>query len=302
MRPDLNRALEKLLSHREKYLEPRPIRSIAESLGDLSKAWMDPKFSYRKKALERLQRNSNFTRGVSEEILDSIFRELTADKIWRMLGSELGDPRVLDGFRKDRYTGIHRRARGPRLITHVFSSNIPNPAIFSFVFGLLVKSANAGKVSSRDPGFLDIYLGSLALFDPKLAGAAHWIGTEKKSALSFWMGSSDAVVAFGRDETISRLRRKAPAAAIFCGYGHRVSCSFYAKEALTKSRLSSLAFQTAGDAWTADQRGCLSPLVVFVQKGGEIAPDRFALEVSRFMDRLTQNEKFSKAALFARAL
>jgi len=42
---------------------------------------------------------------------------------------------------------------GPDLIAHFLAGNVPAPSINSICFGLLLKSANLVKVSSRDPVF-----------------------------------------------------------------------------------------------------------------------------------------------------
>ena len=278
--------LERLKNNREKYVEKIPVYEIASRLGKLSALWLRKDFSFRKRAVEKLLRRSFFTRQMSEALLDGLFRELTASGLLRLLKSELKDPLVLDGFRRDALTGHEHRARGPELITHVFSGNVPNPAIISFNFGMLIKSANVGKCSSEDEGFLDIYLDSLNDFDRKLGSSNFLVDPGDKKPLAAFIRSADLVVAYGSNETLSEIRKEAPVGVDFIGYGHRLSFAFYAKEALQKKRLRELARRAARDIWMMDQRGCLSPLVIYVEEGGKIPAGDFSLSLSEALQKL----------------
>ncbi len=264
-----------------------PIRSIVNSIGRLSLSWLKKDYPYRKKALRRLVGQSGFTPKMSEALLDSIFKQLTAPKLWQLLEAELGDPLFLDDFRIDKLTGKRIRARGPGVITHIFSANVPNPAILSFVFGMLLKSVNLGKVSSKDPGFLDIYLESLKETDAELAERNFLIDPKDREILRKAMSISDLVVAYGNDATLARIQKEVSPGVSFMGFGHRMSFGFYLKEALTKKNLNTLAQKTAKDIWLVDRRGCLSPLAIYVGKGGEVSPGDFSQALSRELGKLS---------------
>ncbi len=271
----------------EKKIEARPIKAIVASLGKLSELWLKKEYFYRKKALKRLTQNSGFTPDMAEALLDSLFKELTAKKLTQLLASELKDPLALDGFRKDPITKRLVRARGPRLITHIFAGNVPNPAILSFIFGMLLKSRNVGKLSSEDSGFLAIYLESLKELDADLAKSNFLVKPSDKASIRAWMKKADLVVAYGSDETLAKLRTEA-CGVPFIGYGHRASFAIYTREVLKQNNVNSLARKTARDVWMLDQRGCLSPLALYLQKGAEVAPDRFAKLVHAELKRLSR--------------
>jgi hypothetical protein len=249
------------------------VLEIAQSLGALSRKWLRRDFVFRKKALKRLTTASGFTPAQADALLDSIFTELTFPKLKKLLRAEIGNPLYLDTFQKDRVSGACRRAHGPGLITHIFSANVPNPAIMSFVLGMLIKSHNAGKVSGRDGGFLDIYLESLKKHDAALAKGQNIIPDSKLKAS---LAKSGAVVVYGSDETVAYFKKIAPAKAAFSGYGHRVSFAVVLKEALNAKGASGLCRALADDIWMLDQRGCLSPYAIHLEEGGEIRPDAFA--------------------------
>src|SRR3990167_9069031 len=119
----MTRLLNNLLAYREKYLKNRKVYEIAQVLGALSKKWLRKNDPFRKKALRRLVQKSRFSEKMAAALLDALFRELTTPKLMRLLKSELRDPLVLDGFRRDPVSGGSHRAEGPRVITHIFSGN-----------------------------------------------------------------------------------------------------------------------------------------------------------------------------------
>lgn len=242
---------------------------------------MSHSFSFRKTAVERLVRRSGYTEAMAQAILDSIFRELTAKKMLSLLDSEIGDARFLDGFRQ---IGIKKcTASGPGVIFHSFSSNVPSPAILSFVYGMLIGSNNVGRVSSRDAGFLDIYLASLRKHDRKLWGANKLVISKMEAARC--LKKADLVVAYGHDETLASLRRITPIKTPFIAYGHKLSLSIFLKDSLTISNVRQMAVATAKDLWMFGRRGCLSPASIYVQEGGKVSATTFAKEIADALHR-----------------
>ncbi len=270
--------------------EVRSTASIIKTLGALSSRWLNPQYPFRKKAVRKLVQKSRFSEAMAEALLDALFQELTAPKLTQLLKSEIGNPEVLDGFRKNPLTGVQHFAQGPKRITHIFSGNMPNPSITSFVLGMLVKSVNMGKLSSKDEGFLEIYLESLKSCDQKLAASNFLIDPKNRKALWEAMETSDLVVAYGSNANLKEIQKSVPAGTPFIAYGHRVSFGLFMKEALTPKNSSLLAKESARDIWMADQRGCLSPLVIFAQKGGKVSVLNFAEELAKALAKLSGNK------------
>ncbi len=274
-----------LLISREKNLKTRSVSSIAASLGSLSSKWLDKKFVYRRKAVQALARRSGFSILMAEDLLEALFSELTAAKIVMLLKSELGDARALDGFIKTP-SGTLTRAEGPRLMTHIFSANLPNPAITSLVYGMLVKSANVAKVSRRDPGIVEIYLDSLKRHDRRLFQTNHLTDAEDRNSVAAWVALSDAVTVYGGSETVNTFWKMAGPSKIFTGYGRRVSFSLYTRETMSRGQAGELAEKTARDIRMADQRGCLSPSVIYLEDGAEVSPRVFSALIASSLERL----------------
>jgi hypothetical protein len=263
----------------------RSVRSIAASVGRLSKRWLDPGYSYRQKAVRVLAERSGFDAKVSLAMLDGLFRELTEKKLLALLDSELGDHRALDGFVKR--SGSRVRARGPKLVAHVFASNVPGPAVLSVIHGLLLKADNVAKPSSKGTGFLGVYLESLRAHDPKLAGGCRVLSPEDRKGIAAAFKKAGLVVAYGSNESLRAIRKQVPASVPMVGYGHKVSFEIISKESLTPSCLKRLAAACARDVWMMDQRGCLSPATFYAEEGGRVSPTVFAGELAAAVERET---------------
>ncbi len=263
-------------------------RERASSLGALSKKWMNRDFPYRRRALERLVTRSGFSKRMAGEILDGLFSELKEAGLWRLLRAELKDPAVLDGFVKDRPASRLVRARGPRTILHVFPANIPNAAVMGLVTGLLLGSWNIAKVSRRDEGILPLYLASLKSHDKALWKTCLLIRSRVEAVA--WAKKAELAVAYGEDRSLVEIRRHLPAKTPFVAYGSRVSLALVLREALSKKNAVLLAKKTALDVWRMDQRGCLSPVLVFAQKGGTVSAKDFAKLLAQELERLEKSE------------
>ena len=180
---------------------------------------------------------------------------------------------------------LQSRAVPPRLVAHFLAGNVPMPGIVSICCGLLLRTANVVKVSSRDPVFPTLFIESVREVDAELAdcvAALEWSRSElelTKAALD----GADAVIAYGDDRTIAALRQLSPANARFLGYGHKLSFGVIAKEAMTEENLPLLARAAAFDASVYDQLGCLSPHIYYVEERGQLGPRKFAAALAEAM-------------------
>ncbi len=217
------------------------------------------------------------------EAIELTFGTITADALGRMLDHELGDRRALDAFTK---RGAARsQAFGPRLIAHFFAGNVPHPGIVSICCGLLLKSANLVKMSSRDAVFPQLFVESLRDTDAELADCVAtmvWSRDDTEFTKTL-MTEADAVIAYGDDQSIAALRQITPTRAKFLAYGHKFSLGLICRESMTPERLSALAESAAIDASVYDQQGCLSPQAFCVEQGGALPARRFAEALAREM-------------------
>lgn len=265
---------------RHTLIESRAIDSIVRALGSLSERWLKKDYYYRKKALKQLVDRSHFSPKMSEAIIDAIFSELTQNKLKKLLKIELGDPRVLDEFRPNTLTGYYHKAEGPQIITHVLSGNVPQPSIVSVVLGMLLRSINIIKLSSKDEGFLRWYLASVKITDRELGSLNLIIDQDHRLSFREILRRSDLLIAYGCDDTIRVLQRQLSHKTRLIAYGHRESFGLYFKEALKGPQTLALAKRAATDIWMADQRGCLSPGVLFIEQDNE------KNDIQRFFNQL----------------
>jgi len=181
---------------------------------------------------------------------------------------------------------VRVRAYGPELAFHIFAGNIPGVAVTSLVRSLLVKSATLGKTASGDPLLP-------ALFAQILADVAPGIG--ECLAVCYWPGTATALqqaalrevelaVVYGGGETVQAVRGMLPAGVRLVEHGPRFSLAAVAREELAGDAAYRAAAGVARAVAVFDQQGCVSPHVVYVEKGGEVTPAEFAELVARELE------------------
>jgi hypothetical protein len=268
------------------YLRSRTAVSLVASLGAVGRRFLDPADPLRAEALERLPASSGFSSAVAESVLDGMAADWTEDRLRRLLATELGDPCPLDTFvERDARTSL---AIGPALCVQIAAGGLPGVGVTALVRSLLVKGPTLLKAGREDVLLPMLYARALAEVDESLAqslAVLYWPsdGTDHSANLDAALTSADVVVAYGSDESVAAVRARAPVTARFVAYHHRVSVGLVGREALTGANLPPLARDLAWAASAYDQRGCVSPRVVYVEEGGERAPADFADHLARAM-------------------
>ncbi len=203
--------------------------------------------------------------------LDQVFCAWSApDSAWRRLlaaALDLYSPPALDlamglglrgwnaaALRAIRSAEVRPHVRAPELTAVWLAGAIPPASFSALALPLLAGSAVYARTSSADPTSPSLFRESLAEIDAGLAEAVR-IGDDEAA-----LQEADAVVAFGRDETIAALRARVPATSVFVGYGHRLSVSAIGPRAPVEQS----ARLAARDIALFDGRGCLSPAYVLV--------------------------------------
>jgi hypothetical protein len=155
------------------------------------------------------------------------------------------------------------------------AGNVPGAGIDGVIFALLVKSATLVKTASSSSLLPTLFARCLTQVDPDLGACLSVVtwpggqGTLEDIAFS----RADVVIASGSEESLAAIRARVRGR--FIGYGHKVSFSVIAKEAL-RNNIKDLARRAAYDVTLFDQQGCLSPQLVYVQDGGVATPKEFA--------------------------
>jgi len=263
---------------RKAYLARLPVAEIVEILDGAIHLWLEPGSPWLEAASRRIAAITPYCEGMVRTGLRRLLEGCRKGAMLNLLQAELGGAGVLDAFGPRPGAHGSQRATGPVLTTHIFSGNVPGLPAISLIHGFLVKSANLGKPSSEEPIFPALFARSIAAVDPKLAAAIAilpWRGGDiAVEAAAF--AASEAVIAYGSDTSIETIRGRVPGGVRFVGHGHRVSFAVVGREALDPASLQGLVERLAYDVSLFDQQGCVSPHVIYVERGGAIPPEAFA--------------------------
>lgn len=287
--PDLlEGVIDAVRDARAHYLADRPVARIVAAVANAAQRLADPYEPERRRLEEALPAVTGYSPTMVRLVLTRMTADWQADALERLLDAEFNDPRVLDEFRPyagDRYV----RAYGPRLACHIFAGNVPGVAVTSLVRSLLVKAATLGKTGSGDPLLPAIFARVLADVDPELGrclAVTYWSGGDQElEAVAF--EAADAVVVYGGEGTLESVRERVPPTTPLIEHGPRLSFALVGREALVEDRIEETATHTALAVSIFDQQGCVSPHVVYTERGGAIEPEIFA---ARLFDAL---ERFS---------
>jgi hypothetical protein len=144
--------------------------------------------------------------------------------------------------------GVLMQALAPRSIYHVCASNLDVSAEMSLLLSLILGSESFFKIPTV----------GLSGFEKRAMQAGEAVGIAVKLSREHEpqrLRESEAVVVFGSDETVERIRRQTTAKQRFLVYGHRVSVGLVFPGTASKA----LAEQAAREIIAYEQAGCLSP-------------------------------------------
>ncbi len=281
-------ACQTLKRNRERYLEGRNTDSIIRLLDKLAGEWLSDDFPFRREALKSGPAATGFSGPVLAAGLDQFFKQLTTDNLEALLRQELGHTHRLDGFHPDEHQANWKRAslaRGPLLLAQIAPGNIPNPVLSEMVLGLLTRSAQFVKCASGGAFIPRLFAHSLYEADAKLGSClevAQWKGgSEPLEAALF--AEADCIVATGSDEMLDAIGKKIPRTARFVGYGTRVSFGYVTRDSLEQNA-ETVVQNAVADVTAWNQRGCLSPHVIYVEDAGTVTAEAFAALLAGQLD------------------
>ena len=293
---------QRLLAAQATYLSERPVMEIVEVLGRVMSRWYDPEHPGRRTAEELLPAITGYAPEMVRRGLRRYLKTFRRDRLLRFLAQDFDNPLVLDGFQPARGGG-RSRAYGPRLIAQVFAGNVPGLPAWNLICGLLVKSASLGKAAADEPLFAVLFARSVADEDPELArclAILHWRGGDEAIERALF-AHADAVTATGGLRAMESLAQRVPIGIPFVPYGHKVSFGVVGREALALNRYAETARRAAGDVSQYDQQGCLSPHVLFVERGGAVDARTFAVTLAASMERFERDRPRAAIPLEAAA-
>lgn len=270
-------ALLSLLRKEGVGLSRLPTERILEAVDQVARRFRDPGDPLRRAALEETRIHAGYSLPMATRVLDGMSRDWTRDRLEALLRSEFRDPGVLDGFRQGPVGG-RIRARGYPLVFHLGAGSVPGVTTTSMIRALLVKSASLVKPGRGDVALPVLFAGALVEADPEVGrsqAAAYWPGPREERTREVLQGV-DLVVVYGGNDTLEWVRARTPVTTGFRGYRHRLGVALVGLDGLMTATAASTARSTAEAVALFDQRGCVSPHVIFVEAGGETPPETWA--------------------------
>ncbi len=261
-----------------------PVRRILTDIERAAGNFLTPDSDLRRQAVESISRETAFSPPMVAMAIDWTFSELTADAMRRLLLSELGHEDVAD----DPSLGSPGR-------TLVISAGaIFQPAVNASMFSLLVKSAVTLKCSSHERTLLPFWANALRAANVEIGNEVRVIGDsnaptrEHDDALDHALSESDAVIAFGSDETLAAFQRRIRDGVTFVGHGHKASVALVDGRQLQDTEARAAAQALALDVAMYEQSGCMSPQNVFICSGSGTTPENFACLLAEELGELTK--------------
>lgn len=168
------------------------------------------------------------------------------------------------------------RARPGQLCAVVLAGNVPIAAARAVGIPLLFGWPVLCKASSDDDALARLLEAALAESDPALGAAFRVVrfAADDAAQAALLLERADAVSAYGSDATLQAIRARVAPTAAFIGHGHGLGAALIGRGALRDRDVArSAARGLALDVAAYDQRGCLSPHVAWVERGGGVSPE-----------------------------
>ncbi len=205
------------------------------------------------------------------------------------------------------------RAGGPNLWperTVIFAGGaIPQPGLQSLVGALMISGRVLIRPSRLDPFLIPEFVETLARVQAAGAGSSAGVAQipslRESVACASWdranpeltrriVGAADSMVIYGEAKTVAELSAfRRPDADGFI-YGPRISFAVLDATSTLEDSILELAMNDfADDVAAFDQRGCLSPQVLYVLGPGDENASRILGALARSLDRSAENGGFT---------
>ena len=165
------------------------------------------------------------------------------------------------------------------------AGNVPGVPVGCALLSLIARSGVLAKSGSDEPWLLPLFARSLADVDPLLGeclAVTWWSGESHPAALAEWVKVSRKVIVYGGDAAVAAIRERVPADTELIVYGPRTGIAVFLPDAPPEA-----AGLLAHDALAYEQRGCISPRLVYAVGSNPLEVARLiGRELNRAADRL----------------
>lgn len=247
-------------------LRAAPHERVIDALARASERLADPQSELGAKAREVLPAQTGLS---PENIERTLF-----DSLETLQRSEL--ERALAIFER---AALGHRTMPVALAGLILAGNVFTAALRPIAWSLLLRVPALVKPSTEDHGLSELFVGALEEADPELAMAIGLVrfGRTDQAMLDRFAAQCSVLHVWGSDEAIGEIRARTLPTTAFVPHGHGLGAIYIPKEALSGlDEGERIAREIALDVSLYDQRGCLSPHVVFVMRGARVSPVDFA--------------------------
>ncbi len=154
----------------------------------------------------------------------------------------------------------------------ILAGTTPAMIAQGFLQGALLNADQCIKLPRQQTTFAYLLFQSFKEHAPELAALFSLDNGQDLSSFHEKLKVAELVIAYGHDETLSALKKYILSSATYIAHGHAESAAIIFKDAANIDSLEKLAY----DMLSYDQRGCLSPRVTFIEKGGDLSPAKCA--------------------------
>lgn len=264
------------LNAQNEWLRQQPIEAIIGLIGQAAKTWQqDPKFRFLKdKGLLFLSQWCD-ERHLKQVALDGL----------------RGNLKYADTFLPFTDSDKHlKKANARGLCCHWMAGNVQILGMFALVQCMLTKNTNLIKVAAKDGGVFSLLISSFEGLEYTTKDGYTINGNDLVKTVGVVYFSRHAVklgeqmskaakvrIAWGGKEAVETVAGYP--SAIDCEsviFGPKLSLAVVAKESLASDQdAKKLARRVSVDVSIFDQEGCASPHNLYIEKGGEVSPERF---------------------------
>ncbi len=270
-------------------LRERPATELIQILGRAGRRFVNRRDPLRREAERRVAQEAGYSPAMARAVVEGMARDWIPERLERALRTDFPDPRVLEGFREGE-GGSRVRAVGSDLTLQVVSGSVPGVGATALLRSLLVRSPTLLKPGRGDVALPVLLARAIGEEDEGVAsalGVVYWSGGEGGALEEEALRHAGRVVVYGSDETVEAVRRRLSRTTPLVVYHHRISVGVVGRGALAdEGEARRAALDAARAASLFEQRGCVSPHVIWVEEGGTVTPSRWCELLAEGMDAL----------------
>jgi acyl-CoA reductase-like NAD-dependent aldehyde dehydrogenase len=163
------------------------------------------------------------------------------------------------------------------MLSVLLAGNVFTAPVRALVVPLLLGVPVLVKSSSHETLFPMMLRDALRLTAPHLGAALDVVAfeggdLEREAAL---IAPAEVVAVYGGDSTVASVKTRSFGKALIA-HGHGVSAAYCGRAALGEQRITATISGLSLDVCAYDQRGCLSPQVIYVEAAPDCPPEAFA--------------------------